>query len=45
MADHDEGQSWASAIVRLAFYVVLGLAVGYAIIHFWPQYFDLSQPH
>jgi len=32
-------------IVRLAFYVVVGIAVAYAIVHFWPPYFDLRRPH
>jgi hypothetical protein len=40
-ANQSGDQSWAVRLVRLVVYVVIALAVAYAIAHFWTPHFGL----
>jgi hypothetical protein len=42
MASQNGDQSWPLGIVRLLVYVAIAIAVGYAIVLFWPAYY---RPH
>ncbi|HTR61036.1 MAG TPA: hypothetical protein VMH37_04980 [Candidatus Binataceae bacterium] len=42
MEPQNEEQSWPLGIVRLLVYAAIAIAVGYAIVHFWPAYY---RPH
>lgn len=39
MARENSEQSWALGMVRFIFYVAIAIAVGYAIVRFWPAYY------
>jgi hypothetical protein len=39
MARENSEQSWPLGIVRFIFYVAIAIAVGYAIVRFWPAYY------
>jgi hypothetical protein len=39
MASQNDDQSWPLGIVRLVVYAAIAMAVGYAIVHFWPAYY------
>jgi len=43
MANQDGDGSWAVSAMRLVVYLLIGLAVGYAIVHFWSPYFSLNR--
>ncbi|HTR61174.1 MAG TPA: hypothetical protein VMH37_05680 [Candidatus Binataceae bacterium] len=43
MASQDENGSWVLSTVRLVVYLLIALAVGYAIVHFWSPYFGLNR--
>jgi len=43
MADLNEDQLWAGRIVRLLVYLLIALAVAYAIVNYWAPPFDLRQ--
>jgi hypothetical protein len=43
MANQDENRSWAVNAVRPVVYLLIALAVGYSIVHFWSPYFSLNR--
>jgi len=43
MANLNDDRSWAATTVRLLIYVVIAVAVAYAIAHYWSPHFDLRK--
>jgi hypothetical protein len=39
MASQNDDQPWPLGIVRLVVYAAIAIAVGYAIVRFWPAYY------